>query len=193
MNNANRSTPACQDQPDRAHQRRNNAIECASAFVVDSAASRPNRRCRRYSSATPTTCRSSSSTVQYRCPDGKLTGNARMASRFLVDSHKRLPATSTTPPEKRRKTDPIIQIEQRHATDQETPEKGRVSVRTPCSSLETTSWLSCFGSGGGVFGCWRGPSTIWIVSRSPFPTVVRACRMDRCDATASAGSSWRVL
>jgi len=46
-----------------------------------------------------------------------------MASRFLVDSHKRLPATSTTPPEKRRKTDPIIQIEQRPATDQETPEK----------------------------------------------------------------------
>src|ERR1700687_5838287 len=129
MNNANRSTPACQDQPDRAHQRRNNAIECAYAFVVDSAASRPNRRCRRYSSATPTTCRSSSSTVQYRCPDGKLTGNARMASRFLVDSHKRLPATSTTPPEKRRKTDPIIQIEQRPATDQETPEKGCGSAK----------------------------------------------------------------
>src|SRR5271165_7010224 len=76
MNNAKPSTPACQDRPDRAHQRRNNAIECAYAFVVDSAASRPNRRCRRYPSATPTTCRSSSSTVQYRCPDGKLTGSS---------------------------------------------------------------------------------------------------------------------
>src|SRR5437764_15427067 len=124
MNNANCSTPACQDLPDRAHQRRNNAIECAYAFVVDSAASRPNRRCRRYSSATPTTCRSSSSTVQYRCPDGKLTGNGRMGSRFLVDSHKRLPATSTTPPEKRRTTGPIMLIDQRPATDQETLEKG---------------------------------------------------------------------
>src|SRR5271166_4107320 len=111
MNNAKPSTPACQDRPDRAHQRRNNAIECAYAFVVDSAASRPNRRCRRYPSATPTTCRSLSSTVQYRCPDGKLTGNARMVSRFRVDSHKRLPATSTTPPEKRRTTSPIMQIE----------------------------------------------------------------------------------
>jgi hypothetical protein len=56
----------------------------------------------------PTTCRSSSSTVQYRCPDGKLTGNTRMGSHFRVDSHKRLPATSTTPPEKRRTTRPII-------------------------------------------------------------------------------------
>src|SRR6201993_2154958 len=124
MNSAKPSTPACQDRLDRAHQRRNNAIECAYAFVVDSAASRPNRRCRRYSSATPTTCRSSSSTVQYRCPDGKLTGNTRMGSRFRVDSHKGLPATSTTPPEKRRTTSPIMQIEQRPATDQETPEKG---------------------------------------------------------------------
>src|SRR6185312_6497773 len=128
MNRANCSTPTCHERPDRAHQRRNNAIECAYAFVVDSAASPPNRRCRRYSSATPITCRSSSSTVQYRCPDGKLTGNARMVSRFLVDSHKRLPATSTTPPEKRRTTSPIMQIEQRPATDQETPEKGCVWV-----------------------------------------------------------------
>src|SRR6202171_2665044 len=147
MNNANRSTPACQDQPDRAHQRRNNAIECAYAFVVDSAASRPNRGCRRYSSATPTTCRSSSSTVQYRCPDGKLTGNPRMPSRFLVDSHKRLPATSTTPPEKRRKTDPIIQIEQRPATDQETPEKvcvsGKGSPWTVTTSTATVKYCGC--------------------------------------------------
>jgi hypothetical protein len=45
-----------------------------------------------------------------------------MVSRFLVDSHKRPPATSTTPPEKRR-TSPIIKIEQRSATDQKTPEK----------------------------------------------------------------------
>jgi integrase/recombinase XerD len=47
-----------------------------------------------------------------------------MGSRFLVDSHKRLPATSTTPPEKRRTTSPIIQVEQRPATGQKTLEKG---------------------------------------------------------------------
>jgi hypothetical protein len=34
--------------------------------------------CRRNASASPTTDRSSSSTVQYRCPDGNLTGNARI-------------------------------------------------------------------------------------------------------------------
>src|SRR5271163_525574 len=134
MNNANCSTPACQDRPDRPHQRRNNAIECAYAFVVDSAASRPNRRCRRYSSATPTTCRSSSSTVQYRCPDGKLTGNARMVSRFLVDSHKRLPATSTTPPEKRRSTGPATRVGQRPATGQETTEKA-------CGAAKPGGWI----------------------------------------------------
>src|SRR5258705_10850250 len=145
MNNANCSTPPCQDRPDRAHQRRNNAIECAYAFVVDPAASRPNRSCRRYWSATPTTCRSLSSTVQYRCPDGKLTGNARMVSRFLVDSQKRLPATSTTPPEKRRTTSPIIQIEQRPATDQETPEKVFGGVRrSGCGCPISTS---CSGGG----------------------------------------------
>ena len=77
MNKATCSTPACQDRPVRAHQRRNNAIACAYAFVVDSAPSRPNRWYRRKSSATRTTFRSSSSTVQYRCPDGNLTGNAR--------------------------------------------------------------------------------------------------------------------
>ena len=43
MNSPNRSTPACQDRPVRAHHRRNNAIACAYAFVVDSAPSRPNR------------------------------------------------------------------------------------------------------------------------------------------------------
>src|SRR6185437_13608004 len=123
MNRANCSTPTCHERPDRAHQRRNNAIECAYAFVVDSAASRPNRRCRRYSSATPITCRSSSSTVQYCCPDGKLTGNARIVSRFLVDSHKRLPATSTTPPEKRRSTGRATRVGQHRATGQEPPEK----------------------------------------------------------------------
>src|SRR5271165_2434477 len=152
MNNAKPSTPACQDRPDRAHQRRNNAIECAYAFVVDSAASRPNRRCRRYPSATPTTCRSSSSTVQYRCPDGKLTGNARMVSRFRVDSHKRLPATSTTPPEKRRTTSPIIQIEQRPATGQKTPEKGCAGVkRSPCGCGMSSSCAA-------GYQCQRTPS-----------------------------------
>jgi hypothetical protein len=43
MNKPNCSTPACQDRPDRTHQRKNNAIACAYAFVVDSAPSRPNR------------------------------------------------------------------------------------------------------------------------------------------------------
>ncbi len=43
MNSPNCSTPACQPRPVRAHQRSNNAIACAYAFVVDSAPSRPNR------------------------------------------------------------------------------------------------------------------------------------------------------
>ena len=49
----------------------------AYALVVDSAPSRPNRTCRKNESATGTTARSSSSTVQYRTPDGSLTMNAR--------------------------------------------------------------------------------------------------------------------
>src|SRR5664279_4127121 len=78
MNSANCSAPACQLRPVRAHQRRNNAIEFAELFVVDSAPARPNRTCRKKPSATGTTARSSSSTVQYLAPDGKLTGNARI-------------------------------------------------------------------------------------------------------------------
>ena len=49
----------------------------AYALVVDSAPSRPNRTCRKNESATGTTARSSSSTVQYLTPDGSLTMNAR--------------------------------------------------------------------------------------------------------------------
>src|SRR5690349_20744009 len=45
---------------------------------------------------------------------------------FRVDSQKQLPATSTTPTEKRRRTRPINQIEQHPATGQETPEKAFV-------------------------------------------------------------------
>jgi hypothetical protein len=78
MNSPSCSIPAGQDRPDRAHHRRNNAIEPAYAFVVDSAPSRPNRTCRRNESATPTTARSSSRTVQYLAPDGNLTGKARI-------------------------------------------------------------------------------------------------------------------
>src|SRR6185312_552805 len=67
------------------------AIACAYAFVVDSAPSRPNRWCRRKSSATATTRRSSSSTVQYLWPDGNSTGNARTRS-----PRSRLTAQTTT-------------------------------------------------------------------------------------------------
>ena len=38
----------------------------------------PNRTCRKNPSATGTTARSSSSTVQYLAPDGNTTGNARI-------------------------------------------------------------------------------------------------------------------
>src|SRR6266516_1285969 len=75
MNKPSCSTPAGQGRPDLAHHRRNNAIEPAYAFVVDSAPSRPNRTCRRNESATAT---SSSRTVQYLAPDGNLTGKARI-------------------------------------------------------------------------------------------------------------------
>ncbi len=78
MNNPNCSTPACQDRPDLAHHRKNNAMPIAYAFVVDSAPSRPNRRCRKNSSATVTTASSSSRTVQYLTPDGNLTMKARI-------------------------------------------------------------------------------------------------------------------
>src|SRR5450759_2163550 len=78
MNSASCSATSCQLRPVRAHHRRNNAIEFAKLFVVDSAPSRPNRTCRKKPSATATTTRSSSSTVQYLAPDGNLTGNARI-------------------------------------------------------------------------------------------------------------------
>jgi hypothetical protein len=78
MNSPSCSIPDCHSRPDRAHHRRNNAIEPAYALVVDSAPSRPNRTCRKNESATATTARSSSRTVQYLAPDGNLTGKARI-------------------------------------------------------------------------------------------------------------------
>ena len=63
-------------------------------LVVSSEPSRPNRTCRKNASASPTTIRFSSSTVQYLAPDGNLTGNARtlipslVASTCTTTSHK---------------------------------------------------------------------------------------------------------
>jgi hypothetical protein len=53
MNKATCSTPTCQQRPVRAHQRRNSAIACAYAFVVDSALSHPNRWYRRKPTGQP--------------------------------------------------------------------------------------------------------------------------------------------
>ncbi|WP_025433922.1 hypothetical protein [Rhodococcus opacus] len=78
MNNPSAGTPSCQCRPVRAHHRRNNAIPPVYDLVVSSEPSRPNRTCRKNASASSTTARSSSSTVQYRTPDGNLTGNARI-------------------------------------------------------------------------------------------------------------------
>ena len=78
MNNPSCPTPACQSRPVRAHHRKNNAMLPAYALVVDSAPSRPNRTCRKNESAAGTTASSSSSTVQYRAPDGSRTMNARI-------------------------------------------------------------------------------------------------------------------
>ena len=77
MNSPSCAAPACQSRPVREHHRKNNAIAPAYDFVVDSAPSRPNRRCRKNASATGTTARSSSRTVQYPAPDGNRTMNAR--------------------------------------------------------------------------------------------------------------------
>lgn len=63
--------------------------------VVNSEPSRPNRICRKNASASATTVRSSSSTVQYLAPDGNLTGNARTPissrSRLLYHYQPRAP------------------------------------------------------------------------------------------------------
>ena len=78
-----------------------------------------------------------------------------MISRFRVDSDKRLPATSTTHPDKRRTTCPIKQIEQRPATDHETSEKG-----CGTASCAGCTWSTCTyatirtaGSAAHVAGC----------------------------------------
>jgi len=68
----------------RSHQHKNSAIAPAYAFVVSSDPSRPNRTCRKNPSACGTTHSSSSSTVQYRSPDGNLTANARTSSPVLA-------------------------------------------------------------------------------------------------------------
>ncbi len=52
--------------------------------MVNSEPSQPNRTCRKNTSASGTTHSSSSSTVQYRSPDGSLTANARTPSPVLV-------------------------------------------------------------------------------------------------------------
>src|ERR1700733_4207197 len=105
MNNPRCSTPDCQDRPVRQHQRRNNAIPPAYAFVVSSEPSLPNRICLKNSSASPTTTRSSSITVQYRTPDGSLTTNARTRIPRSRDRHHQLlPVTSTTHMEMRSET-----------------------------------------------------------------------------------------
>src|SRR3984893_7478639 len=77
MNSPSAATPSCQSRLVRTHQRRNNAIPPAYDLVVNSEPSRPNRTWRKNASASSTTARFSSSTVQYRTPDGNLTGNAR--------------------------------------------------------------------------------------------------------------------
>ena len=105
MNSPSCSAPACQSFPVRAHHRRNSAIAPAYALVVDSAPSRPNRRCRKNASANGTTDSSSSSTVQYPAPDGNLTMNARTRDPpILVTDCEQLPATSTAPTEDGSKT-----------------------------------------------------------------------------------------
>src|SRR5680860_1132688 len=76
MNSPRCSTPTCQCRPVSWHQRKNSAIEPAYDLVVSSEPSRPSRTCRRNESASATTARSSSRTVQYRTPEGSLTGNA---------------------------------------------------------------------------------------------------------------------
>jgi hypothetical protein len=62
-------------------------------LVVSSEQSRPNRRCRKNASASPTTARFSSSTVQYRAPDGSLTRKARTPSPDPVPGN---PLTTTS-------------------------------------------------------------------------------------------------
>ncbi len=124
MNNPSCSAPACQLRPVRAHHRRNNAIAPAYAFVVDSAPSRPNRSCRKKASATATTARSSSSTVQYRIPDGNVTGNARIfrSPRSRAGLREHLPATSNAPEETRRRTLSHVPSAQPHAAGLGPPE-----------------------------------------------------------------------
>ena len=78
------------------------------------------------SSASPTTAKSSSSTVQYRTPEGNLTKNARtLHTPISWRNHERLPATSTTPTENHRTTGKITQIERHHAISREPPENGQ--------------------------------------------------------------------
>lgn len=78
------------------------------------------------------TCRSSSSTVQCRCPDGNLTRNARTRfPRSRIDSHERLPATSTRPTKNHRTTDKIARFERRHATADQPLEKTCSSMAPP--------------------------------------------------------------
>ena len=57
-----------------------------------------------------------SSTVQYRCPDGNLTGNARTRLPRSQLGRQRLPATSSTPTENRSTTGKIARIERHPAT-----------------------------------------------------------------------------
>ena len=77
MNSPMLSAASRQSRPVTPHHRRNSAIPPAYASVVDSARSRPNLSSRRYRSAAGTTFIASSSTVQYRLPDGICTRNAR--------------------------------------------------------------------------------------------------------------------
>ena len=64
-----------------------------------SAESRPNRTCRRYSSTSPTIRYSSSTTVQYRSPDGNVTRKARTGIPSTPDAtatDPRCPVTEST-------------------------------------------------------------------------------------------------
>ncbi|MDJ0341749.1 hypothetical protein QMK19_04405 [Streptomyces sp. H10-C2] len=69
-NIASSSAATRQSRPVRMHQRKYSAMCPAYVRVVSSAWSLPNRTCRRNASASGTTARSSSRTVQYRTPDG---------------------------------------------------------------------------------------------------------------------------
>ena len=150
---------------------------------MESAASRPNRRCRKYASAAGTTLRSLSITVQYCTPEGIRTGNARIFDSLSVSA-----ATTTTEPAHgenlwlRHEKPPPCHSRQHPISPQENQRSGTAPHLNP-GRPDGRSGFGDSETGSSVNTCVQRS---FGVSVSVSPAVAGRCRFQSASRTAGA-------